>query len=117
MKGITQQRNTETSLTPAQLTLVRESLAIPIKHGLLPVDTLAMLRGVASNGTKDDPALTTVEAGSILGMHPESVRILCRKGILPHVRLGWRSMRLRKSDVELFLNSRRVEATTASVEG
>jgi excisionase family DNA binding protein len=50
--------------------------------------------------------LTVEEVAAHLGQHPVTVYETIRAGIIPAVRLGTRSIRVRESDLEDYLASR-----------
>jgi excisionase family DNA binding protein len=48
------------------------------------------------------------EAGRLCGLHAETIARLCRRGELPHVRIG-RARRVMVADLEAFLRRSRAE--------
>ncbi len=47
------------------------------------------------------------QAADFLGCGVNSLYIMCRRGEVPHVRLGKRSLRFRRSDLEAWLDAKR----------
>lgn len=56
--------------------------------------------------TPRSPWLTTSEAATYLGLHPETVRQMCRAKELPATRVG-RRYRLRDTDLDTYLEAQR----------
>jgi excisionase family DNA binding protein len=55
------------------------------------------------------PHLTTDDLAARLNVSPEMIRVLCRSGDLPHVRVG-RLYRFDLDEVEAWIERRRVHA-------
>jgi len=50
--------------------------------------------------------MTTNEAATFLGLGPDMVRKLVQQDRLPHLKLGYRTLKFRKSSLELWLARR-----------
>ena len=61
---------------------------------------------------KDD-LLTTQEAAEIMGVGRKYVQRLLRDRKLKHLSLGFRCKRIRRSDLEDYINGKEVEADAA----
>ena len=57
---------------------------------------------------------TVEEVSDILHQHPVTLYGLIRDGVIPAVRLGTRSIRVRESDLEDYLASRSTKVAEAS---
>jgi excisionase family DNA binding protein len=52
-----------------------------------------------NTATTDDRYVTTAELSRMLGVRVETVLIWARKGLIPHIRLGYRTIRYPLADV------------------
>jgi excisionase family DNA binding protein len=58
--------------------------------------------------------LTVEEVAEYLGQHPVTVYSEIRAGVIPAVRLGYRTVRVREVDLERYLTSRSTKVGDAS---
>ena len=56
--------------------------------------------------------LTAADVGRILHRHPKVILRLAREGRLSHVRLGYRGVRFRLTDIEAYIAAHVVEAAS-----
>ena len=54
--------------------------------------------------------LTTDQAAEILGLAPETLRIKARRKLIPHFKLGHRTLRFDRAEIVAWLEAQRVNA-------
>lgn len=64
--------------------------------------------GVTASGTNGDDLLTTGEVAELANVSPQTVRRWRFDGDLAYYRLGYRTIRHRRADVDQLLEQRRV---------
>lgn len=52
--------------------------------------------------------MTTAEVSAVLQKHPVTVLGMARRGVLPTVRLGTRSVRFRPEDITRYIDEHRI---------
>jgi excisionase family DNA binding protein len=57
--------------------------------------------------TNPDTFLKTEDVAVMVGMHPQHVRRLARRGVIPALRPGLREYRYRREDIERYLDDRK----------
>ena len=56
-----------------------------------------------------EPLLNYEQAAAELNVPVRSLRDLVRKGVVPHLRLGWRTVKFRRSEIERALKKRAIK--------
>ena len=54
----------------------------------------------------DEQFLLTEDVAAMVGMHPQHVRRLARRGVIPSMRPGLREYRYRLGDIQRYLKDR-----------
>lgn len=62
----------------------------------------------------DDELLTLEEVKTILKVHIDTLRKWCRTGYLPAIKLSAREYRVRRSDLNNFLEEKRIGPSNSS---
>jgi excisionase family DNA binding protein len=55
-----------------------------------------------------EPLLGYEQAAAELNVPVRSLRDLVRRGVVPHLRLGWRTVKFRRSEIERALKKRSI---------
>ncbi len=64
-----------------------------------------------------EPLLTAREIAAAVRLEPQAVLLLARKGVLPSIRLGYKTVRFRMSEVLAALDKARTGNFTEKITG
>lgn len=97
-------------LTPDEIIVVKDSLAVAVKHGLLDAEHLKKLLKLAASDGESRPEAperlyTVQEAAARLSCHPKSIFRYIREGRLTAIHIGQRGTRIADSEIQHFISN------------
>lgn len=94
-------------LTPEEIKVLKDFLAPAVKNGLIDAKRLNELLQLASGGASRPETMeklyTVREAAELLGCHPKSIFRYIREGRLTAIKLGSKSTRIARVELDNFI--------------